>query len=372
MMPKMIILICFLCCGFFMIDHGRPEHRPLKSVEGWNFAQISSQQLAFTLTDDSTFIEYMVVKLTDEEDLPMAYMSDIMTPVCDDTLCALMNIRIYWNLVGNYVGMDTLAGKPLTKNDHIKFSEEDYEKLHHLLMDENSIIKRKEKKELFDQEQTRVSEVVDAVTGATAKEVKEAVVDGALYSCYTLYHIVHGPLSDSIQQDMDRHFDSRVQDKLLESHFADYQLYVLKKMADTAFIRYQDQVMEIFKKAIPLNRIYIMKKMPFEMWTDEQVQVAISSYYNDMDVNSQSFMLRKMAEINNLDHQCLLHLSQNVISMSRNQLKSYIRMLSHNKERLTPEILQEISHALESGKQYYGYLMEEFLASNNLIPKDQK
>src|SRR3546814_12757331 len=91
-----------------------------------------------------------------------------------------------------------------SKNDHLEFMQDDYIKLHKLLSDNNSIIKRKSKSELLDDTKTRVSEVVDAVTGATALEVKEAVVDGALYSSYTIYHIVYGPLSERIANYSDR------------------------------------------------------------------------------------------------------------------------------------------------------------------------
>ncbi|WP_236974635.1 hypothetical protein [Membranihabitans maritimus] len=371
MLSKLSILILFLFCRFYLFYSGEPEHRPLKIVDGWDLSEVSSEESAFSLVDDSTLIEYNVVRLHDEEELPQAYMSEIVTPVCDDTLCALMNIRVYWNLLGNYIGYDTISGKPLTKNDHIEFEEEDYVKLHKLLVDDNSIIKRKEKKELFDQEKTRVSEVVDAVTGATAKEVKEAVVDGALYSCYTLYHIVHGPLSDSIQSDMESHYNISLQEKLLGSLHSDYQLYALKRLDEAEFMTYQNRIMDLIRGAIPLNRLYIMKKMPSEMWAERSTQETISGYYSQLEVNSQSYFLRKLEELGDIDGKCLLNLSGNVESMSRNQLKSYIRILSNNEERITQEVLQQINLALESGKQYYGYLMEEYLHSNDFIRKNQ-
>ena len=106
-----------------------------------------------------------------------------------------MNIRVFWDLSGGYWGFDTIPGRPLTKNDHLDFNQEDYQKLHELLLDEQSILKRRHKDDLFDKEEKRVSQVVDAVTGATSKEVKEAVVDGAVGQ-----HNELGALADGRQQ----------------------------------------------------------------------------------------------------------------------------------------------------------------------------
>ncbi|WP_236973457.1 hypothetical protein [Membranihabitans maritimus] len=345
--------------AFLQGDTAFIEHNPVMAVDGWDFSDVSSEKPAFLLTDDSTLIEYDVVMLSDEEELPYAYTSEIVTPVCDDTLCALMNIRVYWNLLGNYVGFDTVAGKPLTKNDHIEFRNNDYVKLHNLLMDDNSIIKRKAKKELFDREKNRVSELVDAVTGATAKEVKEAVVDGALYSCYTLYHIVHGPLSDSIQSDMERHFNTSLQEKLLGSQHADYQLYALKSLNKSDFMSYQDRIIELINGAIPLNRIYIMKKMPAEMWRNVDFQLDIVKGFEDFDVNSRTHLLNYIYKSDVINFKSIVELAKYLFLMTRNQVKVYVRILTKEKSKVSPEELELIKDMLKGVNTQHGYLFND-------------
>ncbi len=359
MIAKFSILILFLLGRFIMLYEADSEHRPLFVKDGWDFSNVETEEFAFSLMDDSTLVEYQVLLLEDEKALPVAYSSSFTTPVCDDSLCALLDIRLYWNLLGNYIGYDTIAGHPLTKNDHLKFREEDYIKLHRLLMDDNSIIKRKEKKELFDDEKKRVSSVVEAVTGATSREVKEAVVDGALYSSYTLYHIVYGSLSDSILSDMESRYSIPLQNKLLSSSHSDYQLYALKRLSEKDFFSYEDRIVELIHEAIPLNRLYIMKKMPGEMWKDENIHESISGFFEDLDGNTRTYFLRKMASMDRINPKVILDLVSGIGVLSQNQLKILIQILEKN--TLNPTIIHQIKKELSKPELIHGYLFNSFM-----------
>lgn len=335
-------------------------------ADDWDLSDVASEEEVFTLTDDSTMVSYEVVVLKDSEEFPVAYTSYITTPVCDDTLCALMHIQMYWNLLGNYIGYDTITSQPLTKNDHLKFRDEDYAKLHRLLMDDNSIIKRKEKKDLFDDNQMRVSEVVDAVTGATAKEVREAVVDGALYSSYTIYHIVYGAISDSIRSDMERKYDKSIQKKLLSSVHSDYQLYALKTLDPGEFLIHKARIIELIHDAIPLIRLYIMKKMPEEMWYDESIQNEITAMYGDLDVNSMSWVLKKIVSLDQLSTHAISNLAKNIHVMSRNQLRLFIQILEKKNNQPSFDVLNHMRDVLNKNALPYGYLLEAYLEGQNI------
>ncbi len=359
MISKFSILVGLLIARFVFFLGVNTDHQPLAMLDGWNLDEVKSEKSVFTLTDDSTMVDYEIVLLEDEHQIPVAYTSHILTPVCDDTLCALMNIQVYWNILGNYIGYDTIAGDPLTKNDHLPFETEDYDKMHRLLRDDNSIIKRKEKHELFDSEAKRVSEVVDAVTGATAKEVSEAVVDGALYSCYTLYHIVYGELSDSILSDMESRYSPAIQEHLLASAHSDYQLYVLKRLREDEFVGYQNRILELIHESIPLNRLYILKKMPETMWQDESVRRTISGYFGDLDGNTRTWFLRKMESLDKVDDSVIRDMAGHMESLSQNQLKILIRIFEQN--ALSAETLTVIHQVLDREKMIFGYLIEAFL-----------
>lgn len=182
----------------------------------------SIQQIHF---EDTTGVKHVITLMTNEKSEPELFASNIETPVCSDTLCNLMNVRIYWTLAGTYLGYDTIPGKPLTKNDHLKFNTDDYQKLHELLCDEQSILRRRSKDDLFDKESNRISQVVDAVTGATSKEVKDVTVDGAVYSSYTIYHLVHSQLSSAIKNYVKENLINQLDKRLSTSSRADERVF---------------------------------------------------------------------------------------------------------------------------------------------------
>lgn len=360
-----VIILLMVFNGFklnsqsLLLDY--QNQNPLQIIIDWDLRNVQSNEYVFTLTDDSTFIEYEVELLKDKNGLPEAYTTYIKTPVCDDNFCNLMHIQIYWNVLGNYIGFDTIPGNPLTKNDHIEFKIEDYNKLHKLLMNDNSIIKRKDKKDLFDDDEERVSDIVDAVTGATAQEVKDAVVEGALYSSYTIYHITYGVLSDSIFNDMKQRYSDSLEYKLLFSKHPDYQMFALKQLKESDFYIKKERILELIGESIPINRMYIMKKMPIKMWSESIVQITISDYYPDLDINGQTYFLQKIEDAENIEAKCIYNLTKSLDTMSQNQLKSYIRILSKEQIALTSELIQQIDSMLKNGNQHYGYLLEEFL-----------
>ena len=128
---------------------------------------------------------------------PRLFYCDLETSVCADGECRLASIKVYWNLIGNYVGYGIHNEDPLTKYDHDPFEREDYEKLHQLLLDNNSILRRKTMYDLVDKVpidsiSKNNSNNIDGLSSGTKKEIASAVVKGGLYSCYTLWHLVHG------------------------------------------------------------------------------------------------------------------------------------------------------------------------------------
>ena len=93
--------------------------------------------------------------------LPVLYMANIETPVCADGECKFMHIKMYWSLLGNYVGFDRFPDLPLTKHDHDPFLRKDYQKLHSLLLDKNSILERRKIDELVKSPEELKKEGVD-------------------------------------------------------------------------------------------------------------------------------------------------------------------------------------------------------------------
>lgn len=321
---------------FIVIGFSKPmttatffEPGPIFVMEGFDFPQTANREFSFSLKDESIGIEYEIDVLKDLDEFPVAYASNITTPVCDDTLCAIMHIELYWDLLGNYAGYDTING-PFTKFDHIEFSDSDYLKLHTLLLDEHSIIRDKEKSDLFDEETYRTSEVVDATTGATTKEIKETVVEGALYSSYTIYHLVYGQISNLIRLDFEKRYADKLQNRMLFSDNPNYQLYALQNLDESEIYEYKSRLLDMVQTSIPLNRFYILKKMSDKMYMTNDIQNSLTTVIGKLDKNSISIILNRMKKNNYITYEAAMNLINEADILSKNQISTLTNLIVEN------------------------------------------
>ena len=104
-----------------------------------------------------------------------------------------------------------------------------------MLTDDNSILKRREIDELIKKPEKPKIKGVDAVAGAMVKEVKESVVSGALYSCYTAWHLVHGAVKDEIKELTLSLLDEGLVLRRLHSRHPDYQWFALKRLDENQY-----------------------------------------------------------------------------------------------------------------------------------------
>ncbi|MEX2567988.1 MAG: hypothetical protein WD431_18720 [Cyclobacteriaceae bacterium] len=287
------------------------------------------------------------------------YESQIRTSVCDDEICEIMHIRLLWDLVGNYVGYDTIPGHPLTKYDHVPFTSEDYIKLHELLMNKGSILKFKEKEELIDKQQVKASDVVDGTTGATALEIKEEVVDGALYTSFTLWHLAHlGDIKNLLVAHTDTLYNEALKKNFLASDRDEYELFALRRFEKADF---EDNLAFVFKsleKGTPLLKKFIFKDMPDDLWKEEAVQYRICQMFSEMDINSRTILLDKLDNFGNISSGSLEALSQYLNQMSKNQLLVFLEVLGKNE--MDDEILHNMKLAQNDPTFKYAYIIQEF------------
>lgn len=261
------------------------------------------------------------------DSLPQKYTTIISTPVCDDGLCQTLELKVYWNLIGNYVNYDTVAGMPLTKFDHLPFVEADYEKLHEILANQNSVLERKSLDELFDRDSVRQSNTVDATTGATAQAIKHAIVEGALYTSYALWHLVNGSIKTKIQEHTKAIYSPELAEGLLKSEDYQEQLFALKQFEDEDFKVYFDHVLNLMVSINPLLEMYILKKIPDAMWSKPIFQNQLVSTFPELTPNGRGLLFSKLSGLNTIETSNLIFLSDHIHEMSINQLKVYLKML---------------------------------------------
>lgn len=183
----------------------------------------------FKIIENDTLNYTLKLKL-DDSGRPLYFFRNIFTPVCYTNECKPVHINFYWDLLGNYERYDLPEGKVLTKIDHDEFKQEDYEKLQEILAKQNSIFANLEMEDLIAKGTDNLSDSVDAKTGATLKTIKNEVIDGAVYTCFTLWKIAYG----KAVPEMLKITESYKNDHMLHSFLADnnyhYQYWAMEKV----------------------------------------------------------------------------------------------------------------------------------------------
>tara|TARA_R110000850_G_scaffold136597_12_gene257791 strand:- start:2731 stop:3822 length:1092 start_codon:yes stop_codon:yes gene_type:complete len=310
------------------------------------------------------FIEPISIALTSASERPLFYESTIRTTVCDDEICEIMYIKLYWDLVGDYVGYDTVAMHPLTKFDHEPFTENDYSKLHELLSNDGSILKFKQKGELIDKEKIKASDVVDGTTGATALEIKDEVVEGALYSSYTLWHLSHsGKIKNMLNEHTEKLYDSLLKDDFIASGRTGYKYFVIQRLTDQDYISDTDLWTGFLINDIPLAKKKILGSLPDILLDKESIQLELATLFSSLDVNSRTILLNRLQRVHFVYQSTLEELSKSISFMNKNQTNVFLSFIE-GKLFEGDVLVTNLKNAVNNSKFVYGYLIEDFIRIN--------
>lgn len=330
-----------------------PEFFVLEWKEG---TKLVPKKTNFFIEVDSLGKQEVVVLLNKNQE-PVLYASEISTPVCADGECKLMNIKLYWTLLGEYAGFDRYSDLPLTKHDHDEFMVEDYQKLHVLLADDKSIMGRRSIHQLVEKPKMRTVNGVDAIAGATVARVKEAVVSGALYSCYTAWKIVHGDIREQLKGYSVSVLNKNMMLDMLYSNNADYHLFALKQLDNSGYAEHYLQVAEIFKTSTPLVRSIVAKSLIENYRSTPELQKPFWNAFDVIDIGSRSTLISYLDDAPSYISDLL---SAKLSIMSRNQLKAFLEHLSDNKT-ISSEVQDNLKEFSNSESETYAYLTKDFL-----------
>ncbi len=360
--PAVSIILIFVLSGMFPDLFVQNPPLYFSMAEEWS--RVEGEEYIGIFKNPDTILEHELYLLSDETGNPLFFHSDVTTPVCIDGICKPVSIELYWNLIGHYIGYGIKPREPLTKYDHDEFVEADYEKLHRLLSDNKSVLRRKKLSELFDENAEPEKKVeykgeeVDAVSGATKKEIKESVIEGALYSCYRLWHLVHGDVTDKIEAYLQTIYSEELERDFLFSGYEDYHFYALKQMSGTDFEAHLSRIVDIFRSDKPLTRTYILKKIPKAYVGREAVSRGLYGAFSAVDINSRTLLVEHLPHAHPVASELL---STQVSEMSKNQLEAYLKFLVEDESRLNPDILKNLKKVADSNEYAYGYLIERYL-----------
>lgn len=342
------------------------EHRnpPLFCTLRSDWQAVDAERAVDSFSNKDTLLEHQLYLLSDSVGQPRLFYADILTPVCIDGICKPVYIELYWDLTGGYAGYGIYEDKPLTKFDHDAFLPADYEKMNRLLADNNSVLRRKELSDLFDDQAENAKRIeyqgekLDAVSGATKKEIKESIVEGALYSCYTLWHLVHGEAARDIEHYLDSIYTEELEARFLFTDYEPYYFHALKTLGAGDFDKYRERIAEIFAAARPVTRTYILKKMPFGLLTNEAIGRKFYQLFEAVDINTRTLLIDHLPQAHPIATELL---AAHLEVMTKNQLKNYLDALPTDRSKLSSTVLKNLQLAAKSQEYAYGYLIAEWL-----------
>ena len=179
-----------------------------------------------SIPDDTLTIYFL------NNDKPVAFSRNIHTAVCIDSLCRLLNITLYWEITGKYLGYSLPHGEELTKKKHSPFSESDYARLHKILGDSSSQLRFYTPVEIYPVKQT--VEQTDGLSGATIQDLTPWIVPEAVYTSYTLWHLIYGSTRDSIKAYSKKHLlNNQLLSNILQSRDSYNQIVALQWISES-------------------------------------------------------------------------------------------------------------------------------------------
>jgi len=134
-------------------------------------------------------LEIKTIKNTKQE--TELYYSIITMYPCINGECKIMNIKIFWDIYGNYYKFELDNNNVLTKLNHKNFTKREYLKLHQILLDTTSDFRFLKLNELTKQQSENSFYETDAVSGATIKNRDFKCINGAVKTTYQLWRIAN-------------------------------------------------------------------------------------------------------------------------------------------------------------------------------------
>ncbi|EPR68295.1 hypothetical protein [Cyclobacterium qasimii] len=309
------------------------------------------QQSTIPLTDSTDVIVSSIYDSLSNQDIyqvktstgtPVHYYIELQEGVCFENECRPLNILIYWNITGRYLGFELVDGEFLSKFDHEPFSPKEYEELDQLLADPFLPLGNYTFEDLVKRPDT-VSQSLDGVSGATMKDVLEYIVPGAAYTTHKLWNVIHGPIQQEVIRMTERNLDSSLLNKILQSRDQSDQTWALERIAQLSDL--DDSVVEslvrILLEGEHFQAYLLLKSLSIKQLESEHLQLHLFSLIGKVDFSIENMIFDKLVEAPQL-HGSVVDASIPILTaLSGSQLGKLLKLYSHHEVK-NPEFNQAL------------------------------
>lgn len=288
----------------------------------------------------------------DTNGVPVFYATHLVTGVCTDGLCRPVDLQIHWDLLGRFQDYVMSPGHPITKFDHEPLTDADHEKLHQLLADTSCLLRDYAVADMIDTTVKVQSGVLDAVTGATSPTFASVTVQGAMYTVYTLWHFVNGPVRGMIRQRTVSLLSDTLMETMLRSDRLDYQQFVYERLSDEQRRQFAPLILNLIGNKDPYIPHFAIDQLTPELLADSVLQLHAVEYLDSVTAPVQNSLLAKLTDVT-LHRGSTELLLEAVPAFSANQLANVFALLFNNLPAIqggASQVLTDLSQ--QPGKPY--------------------
>jgi len=307
--------------------------------------------------------------LMSEEGYPVSYFRKIETGVCIDGKCRIMNIILHWAITGRYLGFELPKGEFLSKTEHVRFSHEEYQRLHKLLSNPYSLLANFTINELIPQKSTNAGKV-DAISAATIAGVSDYIVKGAVYTSYTLWHIVYGNTRSVVIRKTEQALTPELVQLILKSPNMEDKAWGLGHI--NGFVEFTPELQSSVLNFIQNENYYLAERAinaitPENLGSDS-LQLRLSDKFDTVNFGLKLLILDKLKEAPMLNAQVAERLAAR-LNGYRGSVTNNILKLFTKYQISTPEICRLIAELLQHKNSFISRKAYQYLSGITIQDK---
>jgi hypothetical protein len=299
---------------------------------------------------------------------PLHYFIELRTGICFDNKCRPLDIVLYWNITGRYLGFELLNGEFLSKYDHTPFTPGEYEELHTLLADPFLPLGNYEFEDLVKIPDT-VNESVDGVSGATSKDVLEYVVEGAAYTTHKLWNVIHGPIREQVIAQTESRLNPFLFSKILISEDQSDKTWALERLSLIGELEESliDALIGILLSGEYFQSYLLLKSLTPEQIESYYLQLALFKLIGTVDTEVESMIFYKLNDAPHLSQEVVDYSISALRELNGMQLVSLLKLYSHHGV-VEDVLLKELSRMIPHENKYIEKQVLNFLEKNSVSP----
>ena len=296
--------------------------------------------------NDSTFNDTLY-QVRSREGYPVSYFRKIKSSVCFDKECRLLDIVLYWNITGRYLGFELPEGEFLSKSEHEPFQPWEYERLHRILADPESPIVTFSFEQLALKPAIKLAGV-DAISSPTPPAVAEHVVQGAAYTTYKLWHFIYGPTQQHIRDLTREALSPRLAGEILDSPDDTDKMWILNLFTGEAALS-----PELSRRVVALidDRNYSLAERAVNAIHKPELrapalQLSLLHKFYEADYSLKKLLIDKLREAPALSDQVKKSLAKNLHQQNGEILRRVLEVFKQH-QVLDKDTLLQVSALLQ-------------------------